>query len=54
MLKIVTSNNTAIFRELKSPNFQQLEMQQTVVTSGTEALSRVRELKPDLVVLDVD
>lgn len=54
MLKVVTSNNTAIFRELKSPNFQQLEMQQAVVTTGTEALQKVRDLKPDLVVLDVD
>lgn len=54
MLKVVTSNNTAIFSELKSPNFQQLEMQQAVVTTGTEALRKVRDLKPDLVVLDVD
>ncbi len=54
MLKVVTSNNTAIFRELKSPNFQQLEMQQAVVTTGTEALQKVRDLRPNLVVLDVD
>lgn len=54
MLKVVTSNNTAIFRELKSPNFQQLEMEQTVVTTGAEALEKVRAVRPDLVVLDVD
>jgi CheY-like chemotaxis protein len=54
MLKVVTSNNTAIFRELKSPNFQALELEQVVVTTGTEALATIREVKPDLAVLDVD
>ena len=54
MLKVVTSNNTAIFRELRSPAFQSIELQQVVVISGTEALQRIGKLRPDLVVLDVD
>ncbi len=54
MLKVITSNNTAIFRELKSPNFQQLEMEQITVTTGAEALEKTRSQRPDLVVLDVD
>jgi CheY-like chemotaxis protein len=54
LLRVVTSNNTAIFRELKSPSFQQLEMQQVVVTTGTDALQKIREHVPDLAVLDVD
>ncbi len=54
MLKVVTSNNTAIFRELRSPAFQSIELQQVVVVSGTEALKRTRKLHPNLVVLDVD
>ncbi len=54
MLKVVTSNNTAIFRELRAPAFQPIELQQVVVISGTEALTRIRKLRPDLVVLDVD
>lgn len=54
MLKVVVSNNTAIFRELKSPAFQTLEMAQEVVTAGDEALERIRTSRPDLVVLDVD
>jgi len=54
VLRVVTSNNTAIFRELKSHNFQQLEMKMSVVTTGTEALAAIRELRPQLAVLDVD
>jgi len=54
MLKVVVSNNTAIFRELKSPAFQSLEMVQQVVTAGDEALEKIRTTRPDLVVLDVD
>ena len=54
MLRVVTSNNTAIFRELKSHSFQQLEMELVVVTTGTEALEKIRDVKPDLAVLDVD
>jgi CheY-like chemotaxis protein len=54
MLKVVVSNNTAIFRELKSPAFQSLEVVQEVVTAGDEALEKIRETRPDLAVLDVD
>lgn len=54
MLKVVTSNNTAIFRELRSPAFQALDLSQTVVTTGTQALEAVRKERPALVILDVD
>ncbi|HJZ84911.1 MAG TPA: response regulator [Polyangia bacterium] len=54
MLKLVTSNNTAVFRELKSPSFLALELRHTVVTTGTEALKAVHAEHPDLVILDVD
>lgn len=54
MLKLVTSNNTAIFRELRSPAFQALELAHTVVTTGTEALEAIARERPGLVVLDVD
>ena len=54
MLKVLTSNNTAIFRELRSPAFQSVGIEHTVVTSGAEAYQRVRTLRPSLVILDVD
>jgi len=54
MLKVVVSNNTAIFRELKTPAFQSLEMDQVIVTTGEEAWEKIHATKPDLVVLDVD
>jgi CheY-like chemotaxis protein len=53
MLKVLTSNNTAIFRELRSPAFQSLGVEHTVVATGTEALAKVRALEPALVILDV-
>jgi CheY-like chemotaxis protein len=54
MLKVLTSNNTAIFRELRSPAFQSVGLSHVVVATGTEALARVRALAPELVILDVD
>jgi CheY-like chemotaxis protein len=54
MLTVLTSNNTAIFRELRSPSFQSVGILHTVVATGTEALDRVRALEPELVILDVD
>lgn len=53
-IKVVTSNNTAIFRGLKSASFRAVHAQQLTVTTGPEALRVVRKHKPDLVVLDVD
>ncbi len=53
-IKVVTSNNTAIFRGLKSAAFRAIDMQQLTVTTGTEALAVTRREHPDLVVLDVD
>jgi CheY-like chemotaxis protein len=54
MLKVLTSNNTAIFRELRSPSFQALQLQHSVVTTGTEALDKARADHPTLIILDVD
>jgi CheY-like chemotaxis protein len=54
MLKVLTSNNTAIFRELRSPWFQSLKLAHTVVTTGTEALAKIHSERPTLVILDVD
>jgi CheY-like chemotaxis protein len=54
MLKVVTSNNTAIFRELRSASFQAVGVQHTVATSGPDALAKVRGERPALVILDVD
>src|SRR5262245_55759288 len=54
MLKVLTSNNTAIFRELRSHAFQSVGLAHTVAASGTEALERVKRERPALVILDVD
>lgn len=54
MLKVVTSNNTAIFRELRSPSFQALDLKHLIVTTGTEALETIRAEQPALAILDVD
>ncbi len=54
MLKVLTSNNTAIFRELRSHAFQSVGLQHSVVTTGTEALAKVRHERPALVILDID
>lgn len=53
-IKVVTSNNTAIFRGLKSAAFRAVKAEQLTVTTGPEALRVVQTHKPDLVVLDVD
>jgi CheY-like chemotaxis protein len=54
MLKVLTSNNTAIFRELRSQAFQAVGLDHIVVTTGTEALARARADQPSLLILDVD
>jgi CheY-like chemotaxis protein len=54
MLKVLSSNNTAIFRELRSHAFQAVGIDHLVVTTGKEALVRVRKERPSLVILDVD
>jgi CheY-like chemotaxis protein/anti-anti-sigma regulatory factor len=54
MLKVLTSNNTAIFRELRSHAFQSVGIDHAVVTTGSEAVARVRAERPALVILDVD
>jgi CheY-like chemotaxis protein len=54
MIKILTSNNSTILRELGSPAFGRLGVQHVVVSSGQEALEVTRAERPAVAVLDVE
>ncbi|HJZ83762.1 MAG TPA: PilZ domain-containing protein [Polyangia bacterium] len=52
MITVLTSNNSAVFRQLGSRAFQRLGVQHRVATSGREALDLVQRERPALAILD--
>jgi CheY-like chemotaxis protein len=54
VLRVVTSMNSAVIRELRSPAFQAIGVAERVVTSGAAALAALRSEHPALVILDAD
>src|SRR2546421_370691 len=54
MITVLTSNNSAVFRQLGSRAFARLGVQHRVAVSGSEAVELVRRERPALAVLDVD
>ena len=52
MLRIVTSNNSAIFRQLASPAFRRVGVDHRVGANGAEILSLVENWKPQIVIVD--
>ena len=54
MLRVVTTNNVEVFRHLGSGPFQRMDVQHTVATTYDEAVARVREIKPQIAIIDVE
>src|SRR5262249_21446088 len=54
MVTLLTSNNSAVFRQLASRAFQRLELAHRVATSGEEALAFVQKERPAMVILDAE
>lgn len=54
MIKILTSNNSTILRELGSPAFQRVGVQHVVASSGEEAMALARTEQPAVAILDVE
>src|SRR5947207_3432926 len=54
MITILTSNNSAVFRQLGSRAFQRLGVDHRVATSGTEVLDSIRKQRPALAILDAE
>jgi len=54
MIKILTSNNSTIMRELGSPAFGRVGVDHVVVSSGPEAVERIRVDQPAVAILDVE
>jgi CheY-like chemotaxis protein len=54
MIKILTSNNSTILRELGSPAFGRVGVQHVVVNSGQEAVEKIRAQQPAVAILDVE
>ncbi len=54
MLRVVTTNNVEVFRHLGTGPFQRLDVEHTVTTSYDEALTKIRELQPQIAIVDVD
>jgi len=54
MIKILTSNNSTILRELGSPAFHRVGVQHVVAQSGQEALALARTERPAVAILDVE
>ena len=52
MLRLVTSNNTEVFRHLGSAPFRRLSLEHRVETGAAELLAMVRRTRPDLVLID--
>jgi len=54
MLKVVTSNNSSIFRQMGSPAFQRVGVEHFLARDGIEAMDLVRVHRPDMVILDTE
>lgn len=54
MISILTTNNTMIFRELRSPALQRVGVQHHVATGGEEAIEMARSIRPDVAILDTE
>ncbi|MCD6497955.1 MAG: PilZ domain-containing protein [Deltaproteobacteria bacterium] len=54
MLKVVTSNNSSIFRQMASPAFQRVGVEHFLARDGIEAMELVRRHRPDMVILDTE
>src|SRR5688572_7392952 len=52
MLRLVTSNNTEVFRHLGSAPFRRLSLEHRVETGAAELLATVQRTRPDLVLID--
>ncbi len=52
MLRIVTSNNSAIFRQLASPAFRRVGVEHKIGASGQEILELAARWRPALVIVD--
>jgi CheY-like chemotaxis protein len=54
MITVLTSNNSAVFRQLGSRAFQRLGVEHRVATSGAEVLDLVKRARPALAILDAE
>ena len=54
MLRVVTTNNVEVFRHLGSGPFQRMDVEHTVAATFEEALARIREIQPQIAILDVE
>jgi CheY-like chemotaxis protein len=54
MLTLLTTNNSAVLRQIASLSFERLGVDKLVATSGSQALAMVKEHKPNLCVLDAE
>jgi CheY-like chemotaxis protein len=54
MLRLVTTNNIEVFRHLGSPAFQRLGLTHEVASSYDEALSKIRDIKPEIAIIDAE
>src|SRR5690348_14349178 len=54
MITVLTSNNSAVFRQLGSRAFRHLGVQHRVAASGSEFLDLVRRERPALAVVDAE
>jgi CheY-like chemotaxis protein len=54
VLRVVTTNNVEVFRHLGTGPFQRLDVEHTVTTSYDEAITKIREIQPQIAIVDVD
>jgi len=54
MLRVVTTNNVEVFRHLGAGPFQRLEVEHTIAASYDQALAKIREVQPQLAIIDVE
>ncbi len=54
MLRLVTTNNTEVFRHLGNSSFKRLNVDHRIASSYDEALAAIREVRPTVALLDID
>lgn len=54
MLTLLTTNNSAVLRQIASLKFERLGVDHQVATSGPQALEMIRQHRPKLAVLDAE